>query len=185
MEAASSGALDSAPAVTTEISVCRGLDAQLGAGASLLSWALWASACPGGRPDPGLCPGALCSRACAVGFALRPGSLLSMEPRPSPLSCSWVQPCTLQPFREFGALSPGCRCLLVSQGAWGHPRPPGILPEVPASAFPSGKIGEAPASLGRGFPVLGTLAAALARLLVGTLPLRCLLFLYFFFPLSS
>ena len=23
-----------------------------------------------GRPDPGLCPGALCSRACAVGLAL-------------------------------------------------------------------------------------------------------------------
>ena len=78
MAAASSGALDSAPAVTTELSVCRGRDApgagplicSAQAGASLLSCALPASACPGGRPDPGLCPGALCSGTCAVGFAL-------------------------------------------------------------------------------------------------------------------
>ena len=47
--------------------------------------------------------------------------------RAAPGSCSGVQPCALQPFRELGALSPGRRCLLVSQGARGHPRPPGVL----------------------------------------------------------
>ena len=66
--AASSRALESAPAVTPELSVYRGLDApgagplicsargHLVAGVSLLSWALLASACPGGKPDIGLCP---------------------------------------------------------------------------------------------------------------------------------
>ncbi|CAD7669685.1 unnamed protein product [Nyctereutes procyonoides] len=51
---------------------------QLGAGASSssLSWALPASACLRGRPDPGLCPRALCPGACAVGFALPPCSSL-------------------------------------------------------------------------------------------------------------
>ena len=43
-------------------------------------------------------------------------------------------------------------------------------------------IGAAPASPGRGFPVLGTLAPALAQLLAGPLPLGGLLFLCFFFP---
>ena len=78
MSAASSGALDSAPAVTTELSVCRGQDAP-GAGPLICS-ALGRSVLvvlgpPGlclsrGRPNPGMCPGALCSGACAVGFAL-------------------------------------------------------------------------------------------------------------------
>ncbi|CAD7682271.1 unnamed protein product [Nyctereutes procyonoides] len=35
-----------------------------------------------GRPDPGLCPGALCSRACAVGFVLPPCSSPPVEPLP-------------------------------------------------------------------------------------------------------
>ena len=64
--AARPGALDSAPAVTTELSVSRGLDApgvgplicSARGGVSLLSWALLASTCLGrrGRSDPGLCP---------------------------------------------------------------------------------------------------------------------------------
>ena len=62
--AASSPALQSAPAVTWELSVCRGLEtpgrghssAQLVAGASLLSLALAASTCQRRRPDTGLCP---------------------------------------------------------------------------------------------------------------------------------
>ena len=82
----------------------------------------------------------------------------------------------------YGAVSWVRRCLLVFQGARGHPRHPGILLQLPAGAFPPRKIGEAPVSPGRGFPVLGALAPALALLLTGPLPLGCLLFLYFFFP---
>ena len=107
--AASSRALDSAPTLTMELSVCRGLDApgagplicSAGAGASLLSWALLPSACPGReRPDPGLCPrrpvlpGLLCWIH-APGIAAtslrschshsRYHSHLSAEPPPEPL----------------------------------------------------------------------------------------------------
>ena len=81
--AASSPALESASTVTTELSVCRGLDAP-GAGVTDLH----SSGPPGGRSilavlcPPGFClfggerrilgcvPGALCSRACALGIAL-------------------------------------------------------------------------------------------------------------------
>ena len=55
MAGVSSGALDSAPAVTMELSVCRARRLRGGAGASLWSCALPASACLGGRSDPGLC----------------------------------------------------------------------------------------------------------------------------------
>ena len=64
MVVASSGALDSAPAVTTELTVCRGLEAP---GAGLLICSAWGKSVlavlglPGlclsrGRSDPGLCP---------------------------------------------------------------------------------------------------------------------------------
>ena len=68
MAAASSGALDSAHAVTMELSACRGLEAPE---AGLLICSAWGRSVlavlgaprlclSGGRPDPGLCPGALC-----------------------------------------------------------------------------------------------------------------------------
>ena len=97
MAVASSGALESAPTGTTELSVCR-------------AWMLWGGAtdllssgqehpccpgpswpaCPGGRPDPGLCPSDLLDsknlvpKTCAVGFALPPCSP-SADPPPEPL----------------------------------------------------------------------------------------------------
>ena len=95
--AASSGALESAPAVTMELSVCRGLDA-LGAGPLICSArgrsVLAVLGPPGlclsrGEVDPGLCPGALCSWACAVGLRSRLRSTFCTEPLLEPLpSCS-------------------------------------------------------------------------------------------------
>ena len=117
MGAASSGALDSAPAVTTELSACRGLDAQLGAGASLLSWALPASACPGGGGILGCVPAPCAPEPALVDSRSQLGSpLRGASPRAPPI-CSWVQPCALQLFKELGTLSLGRRCLLVSLGA--------------------------------------------------------------------
>ena len=172
--------------------------------------------------DPGLCPGALCSSACAVGFPLpatqlppwrrcpspselvpephsplRRDPLPLLEPTPSPgltAPSMWshhpspskllrVQLWALQSFREldvgYGAVSWARRCLLVFQGARGHPRHLGVLLQLPAGAFPPGKIGEAPASLGQSFLILEALVQALAQNLVGPLPLGCLLFLFF------
>ena len=155
MAAASSRALESAPAVTTELSVCRGLDA-LGEGPLICStWgrsvlavlSLLASACPRGSAGSWtVSAGTLCSWACAVGFALPAAQPLlrgasavaaselllgavetpaaqavsemlpwtssplpQVPPPEPPLSCSWVQPGTLQPFRE---LSRGVWCAL-------------------------------------------------------------------------
>ena len=64
-------------------SVCRAWRLRGGA-ADVLSWGRSVLAVLGppglclsrGRPDPGLCPGALCSGACTVGFALPPRSPL-------------------------------------------------------------------------------------------------------------
>ena len=81
----------------------------------------------------------------------------------------------------YGAVSWARRCLLVFQGARGHPRHLGVLLQLPAGAFPPGKIGEAPASLGQSFLILEALAQALAQNLLGPLPLGCLLFLFFLF----
>ena len=111
MVAASSGARDSAPAVTTELSACRGLDA-------CCPGPSWPLPVPGGnrilgcvRRRPGLLGLRCWNRA--------PGRAApSVEPRPSP---SRVQPCALQPFRELSALSPGRRCLFVTPGACGIP----------------------------------------------------------------
>ena len=93
MAAASSGALDSGPAVNMELSVCRGLYAP-GRPAHLLSSGQECPCCPGpSRPLPvpgggwilGCVPGALCSGASAVALALHPCSHLSAEPPPEPL----------------------------------------------------------------------------------------------------
>ncbi|CAD7670579.1 unnamed protein product [Nyctereutes procyonoides] len=63
-----------------------------------------------GRPDPGLCPGALCSRACVVGFALPPRSSL---PGAAP-----------EPLRT-APLAPPVVVLLVSPCAWDQAGPRG------------------------------------------------------------
>lgn len=76
----------------------------------------------------------------------------------------------LQPFRKLGCgvgAPPGTGALLVAPGAGGHPRPAGILPQLPASAFPSGKVGDAPAPPGRLSCPGGPHPGALARLLGG------------------
>ena len=159
MEAASSPALESAPAVTTaDLSLqgpgCSGggpltctAQGRPAAGVSLLSCALLASACPRGSAGSWtVSAGTLCSWACAVGFALPAAQPLlrgasavaaselllgavetpaaqavsemlpwtssplpQVPPPEPPLSCSRVQPGTLQPFRE---LSRGVWCAL-------------------------------------------------------------------------
>ena len=115
MAAASSGALESAPAVTTELSICRGLDApgawplsaQFGAGASFPSWALLASACPWGRPDPGMfpwrpvLPGLRCW-ICTPGRAAA-----SPQLPPEPLRAAPGPAVRAAALRELGALSRG------------------------------------------------------------------------------
>ena len=149
----------------------------------MLSWALPASACPGGRPDPGLCPGMLCSSACAVGFPLPATQLPPWHCRSSPSELLPVLPCTLQPLGS-SAHSPGAQ---VSVSVPGSPRaspPSWVLLQLPASPFPPGKVGAAPAPPGRGSPVLGTLAPASARLLAGPLPLGGLCFFISFSPSS-
>ena len=123
----SSGNLDSAPAGTPSAgpggSGAGPLMCSAGAGASLLSWALPASACPRGRPDPGLCPG-----ACAVGFALPGRATPSAEPPPEPLRAA---PGTAQP-PPHGASSsarapPSCSRGRAAPSAEPPPEPPELL----------------------------------------------------------
>ena len=183
--------MDSAPTVTTELYICSGLDA-LGSGlpiCSARSRSILGVLCPPGlylswgRPDPGLCPCAQCSRACVIRFMLLVAQPPSGSRHPSP---SELLPGPalhmLQPIRELGALSLGHSssvsvpgCLRAYPSSW-SPAP------TPCKAFLPGKIGAAPDSPGQSSHVLGTLAPALARLLVGPLTLGCRLFLYFFFP---
>ena len=74
MAVASSGALESTPAVAMELSVCRVLEApgagpliySAWTGVSLWSLALLISSCPGGGQILRCVPGAQCSLACAV-----------------------------------------------------------------------------------------------------------------------
>ena len=126
MVAASYGALDSAPAVTPELSVCRAWrllrrDTDLlsvGQECPCCPGPSWPLPVPGGRPDPGLCPRSPGLQVCAVGFELPAAqSPLCGATARAPLSCSRVKPCAVQPFRELGALSWACKCLLVAQGA--------------------------------------------------------------------
>ena len=103
----------------------------------MLSWALPVSACPWGRPDPGLCP-----VPCAPGPALLDSrscpAAPSAEPLPEPLRAAPGPAVRAAALRELGALS--CvrrRCLLVSRGARGHPRlsgDPAPIPREPLSA---------------------------------------------------
>ena len=192
-----------------------------GAGASLLSWALPASACPGGgrilgcvpapcAPGPALLdsrsraaqPPPRSRRPSPSELLLEPRSPLRTEPLPlpeplraapgaaqppprsrrlNPSELLRVPPCALQPLGS-SAHSPGRAVAVTVPGSPRASPPSWVLLQLPASPFPPGKVGAAPASPGRGSPVLGTLAPASARLLAGPLPLGGLLFLYFFFP---
>ena len=169
--------LESAPAVTTELSVCSSLDA-LGLGPLICSaWAAWRlerRCCPGpsqplrvpgGGRILGCVPTALCSGACAVGIAIPaaqppPWSLCRSRFRAAPRAAqplpSWS--CCLSRLRSApessqvrcsplgssalgcGALSLGRRCLLVSQGARGHPHPPGSCSNSLRAPFCSGRL---------------------------------------------
>ena len=109
----------------------------------------------------------------------------SAEPPPEPLQLLRVPPgpaVRAAALRELGALSWARSCSVTVPGSPRASPPSWVLLQLPASPFPPGKVGAAPAPPGRGSPVLGTLAPASARLLAGPLPLGGLLFLYFFFP---
>ena len=104
----------------------------------------------------------------------------------APPSCSGsrrVPPCALQPLGS-SAHSPGRAVAVTVPGSPRASPPSWVLLHLPASPFPPGKVGAAPASPGRGSPVLGTLAPASARLLAGPLPLGGLCFFISFSPSS-
>ena len=145
----------------------------------------------------GCVPRALGFLACTVGIALL---VVHLCAEPLPESCL-SSPRATQPWRPTcslalvvmrcsplgssvvgcGVLSLGNRCSLSVPERLRASQPLLASCFNSLSTFPSGKI-EAPASPKWGFPVQGALARALARLLAGSLHLRCLLFLYFFFP---
>ena len=137
-----------------------------------------------GRPAPGLCPGALCSGACAVGFALPGRAAPSAEPPPEPLQLLRVPPgpaVRAAALGELGALSWARRCLLVSQGARGHPRPPGSRSNSPRAPFPrEGRCSSC--SSGTGLSCPGDTRPGLSPAPRGAPPPWRPLFLYFFFP---
>ena len=126
MAEASSGDLDSAPAVTTEVSACRGLDAP---GLGPLIGSAWDRSVLAALGPPGFCLSrweagswAVSPTPCAHGPALldscsRPVSPLRVEPPPEPLRAAPGPAVGAAALRELGALSWGRRCLLVSQGA--------------------------------------------------------------------
>ena len=137
----SSGNLDSAPAGTPSAgpggSGAGPLICSAGAGASSLSWALPASACPGGGGILGCVPA-----PCAPGPALLDSRSRPAAPsgsrRPSPSELLRVPPCALQPLGS-SAHSPGAQ---VSVSVPGSPRaspPSWVLLQLPASPFPPGR----------------------------------------------
>ena len=226
----SSGNLDSAPAGTPSAgpggSGAGPLICSAGAGASSLSWALPASACPGGgrilgcvpapcAPEPALvdsrsraaapsaepppeplraAPGTAqpplhgaSSSARAPPSCSRGRAAPSAEPPPEPLQLLRVPPgpaVRAAALRELGALSWARSCSVTVPGSPRASPPSWVLLQLPASPFPPGKVGAAPAPPGRGSPVLGTLAPASARLLAGPLPLGGLCFFISFSPSS-
>ena len=103
--------------------------------------------------------------------------------RPSPSELLRVPPCALQPLGS-SAHSPGRAVAVTVPGSPRASPPSWVLLQLPASPFPPGKVGAAPAPPGRGSPVLGTLAPASARLLAGPLPLGGLCFFISFSPSS-
>ena len=177
----------------------------------MLSWALPASACPGGggilgcvpapcAPGPALVdsrsraaapsaepppsppraapgtaqppPHGASSSARAPPSCSRGRAAPSAEPPPEPLQLLRVPPgpaVRAAALRELGALSWARSCCYCPR------EPEGILAllgpaPTPREPLSPGKVGAAPASPGRGSPVLGTLAPASARLLAGPSP---------------
>ena len=186
----SSGNLDSAPAGTPSAgpggSGAGPLICSAGAGASSLSWALPASACPGGGGILGCVPAPCAPEPALVDSRSRAAQPPPRSRRPSPSSCSGsrrVPPCALQPLGS-SAHSPGRAVAVTVPGSPRASPPSWVLLQLPASPFPPGKVGAAPAPPGRGSPVLGTLAPASARLLAGPLPLGGLCSFISFSPSS-
>ena len=123
-------------------SVCRAWRLRGGA-ADLLSWGRSVLAVLGppglclswGRRDPGLCPGALCSEACAVGFALPPRSPLRGA-APEPLRAAPGPAVRAAALRELGALSWARSCCYCPREPEGIPAllGPAPTPREPLSA---------------------------------------------------
>ena len=221
----SSGNLDSAPAGTPSAgpggSGAGPLICSAGAGASSLSWALPASACPGGgrilgcvpapcAPEPALVdsrsraaqPPPRSRRPSPSELLLEPRSPLRTEPLPlpepgraapgprSPLRGAAPEPLRAAPvppgpavraaaLRDLGALSWARSCCYCPREPEGIPALLGPAPP-PREPLSPGKVGAAPASPGRGSPVLGTLAPASARLLAGPSPSEAFVSLFLF-----
>ena len=163
----SSGNLDSAPAGTPSAgpggSGAGPLICSAGAGASSLSWALPASACPGGggilgcvpapcAPEPALVdsrsraaqPPPRSRRPSPSELLLEPRSPLRTEPLPLPktLQLLWVPPgpavCAAT-LRELGALSWARSCSVTVPGSPRASPPSWVLLQLPASPFPPGR----------------------------------------------
>ena len=184
----SSGNLDSAPAGTPSAgpggSGAGPLLCSAGAGASSLSWALPASACPGGGRILGCVPAPCAPEPALVDSRSRAAQPPPRSRRPSPFSCSWsrrVPPPALQPLGS-SAHSPGrAVALLVSPGARGHPRPPGSCSTSPRAPFPrEGRCSSC--SSGTGLSCPGDTRPGLSPAPRGAPPPWRPLFLYFFFP---
>ena len=165
----------------------------------MLSWALPASACPGGGGILGCVP-APCAPEPALLDSRSRAAAPSAEPPPEPLRAAPAPPplrgaaagapraapgpaVRAAALRELGALSWARSCCYC----------PGEPEEIPALLGPApppreplspGKVGAAPAPPGRGSPVLGTLAPASARLLAGPSPLDAFCFFISFSPSS-
>ena len=138
----SSGNLDSAPAGTPSAgpggSGAGPLICSAGAGASSLSWALPASACPGGGRILGCVPAPCAPEPALVDSRSRAAQPPPRSRRPSPSELLRVPPCALQPLGS-SAHSPGAQ---VSVSVPGSPRaspPSWVLLHLPASPFPPGR----------------------------------------------
>ena len=171
-------------------SVCRAwrlragpLICSAGAGASSLSWALPASACPGGGRILGCVPEPCAPEPALLDSRSRPAAP-SAEPPPEPPRAAPGPAVRAAALRELGALSWARSCSVTVPGSPRASPPSWVLLQLPASPFPPGKVGAAPAPPGRGSPVLGTLAPASARLLAGPLPLGGLCSFISFSPSS-
>ena len=138
----SSGNLDSAPAGTPSAgpggSGAGPLLCSAGAGASLLSWALPASACPGGGRILGCV-----SAPCAPEPALLDSRSRAAQPpprscRPSPSELLRVPP-RAAALRELGAFSWARSCSVTVPGSLRASSPSWVLLQLPASPFPPGR----------------------------------------------
>ena len=139
--------------------------------------------CSWSRPTPSTQSLFLCPRHSRLAAPRDPQPSPQRATARAPQSCSWVMHVPCSPS--------GARCTLlgvqVSVSIPWSPRvsPPSWGPALnPCRPIPPWKIGAVPDSLGQSSPDPGALGLALAWLLVGPVPLGCLLFLYFFFPSS-